>query len=77
MAKRQFDYQGYPCAPIDLSDRAWFYIQKEGLIVCARAANGDPSEQAIIPWRMIKRVMADHEKAKGRKALVGNARDPS
>lgn len=74
MARRIFDYQGYPCAPIDLSDRAWFYIQKEGLIVCA---HGDgPTEQAVIPWRMIRRALEDHDKAKGRRAVVGNVREP-
>lgn len=67
MSKRIFDYHGYPCAPTDIADDTWFYVQKIGIIICGRSSNGDPCEQAVMPWRMVKRALADHEKAKERK----------
>jgi hypothetical protein len=75
MARRIFDYQGYPCDPTNLSERTWFYVQKEGVIICTRGA-GNPTEQAVIPWRLVKKAVADHEKAKERKALVGGSTKP-
>ena len=73
MAKRDFDYLGYPCEPTSLNENAWFYVQKEGILVCTHRGVGNPTEQAIIPWRLVKKALADHEKAKGRKALVGGS----
>lgn len=75
MSKRKFDTQGHPCAPINLNDRFWFYVQKDGLVCCSYTS-GNPTEVAIIPWRLVKRALADHEKAKDRFAHVGGQSKP-
>lgn len=67
MSRRKFDYTGHPCEPQDLSDNAWFYAQKDGIVICCRTRSGDPSELAVMPWQMVKRALADHEKAKERR----------
>lgn len=72
--KRQFDETGYPCesSPIERDGRdgdAWFYTQKEGVLVCADGCKhcGRQRKAIALPWRAIKRALADHEKAKSRK----------
>jgi hypothetical protein len=67
MSRRTFDWQGYPCEPTNLSDDMWFYASKEGVIICGRSQSGDPCEQAIMPWRLVKRALNDHETSKERK----------
>lgn len=64
--KRTFDYKGYPCEPHGVTPDVWYYVEPDGLNICHRV-NGNPSEIIILPWRMIKRAVADHEKAKQRK----------
>jgi hypothetical protein len=72
VSRRQFDEDGYPCdsTPID-SDHyeAWFYTQKEGILVCADGCKncGRQRPSLTLPWRAIKRALVDHEKAKERK----------
>jgi hypothetical protein len=66
MSNRQFDQFGYPCEPHDVDEHVWYYVQKEGIMLVHRVLN-QPSETVVIPWRMIKRALADHEKAKERK----------
>lgn len=75
MAKRVFDHLGYPCEPVNLGDKFWFYAQKEGMVCCSYT-RGNPTEIAIIPWRIVKRALSDREKAKGRRRAVGEARKP-
>ncbi len=76
MIRRTFDHKGYPCEPTDLDERAWYYVQKDGVVVCHRGNFGDPAEVAVIPWRLLKRALADHEKANGRRAPVEDAGKP-
>jgi hypothetical protein len=69
MSKRQYTLSGHPCWATDINPDAWFYTQQEGLIVCA---NGCPScgrqqNSLVIPWRMVKRALAYHETARGRR----------
>lgn len=66
MAKRKFDCAGFPCEPHDVTDDAWYYVQKTGIALCHRV-NGQPGEIILIPWKMIKRALADREKAKSRR----------
>lgn len=71
MARRIFDYLGYPCDPHDLTNDAWYYVQKEGVTLCHRV-KGQPGEIVVIPWSKVKRAIADHEKAPGRRQKVTN-----
>jgi hypothetical protein len=66
MTRRKFDYTGHPCEPHHVTDNIWFYVQKDGMTVCNYVA-GHNGEVAVIPWRMIKRAIADHEKAMERR----------
>jgi hypothetical protein len=61
MARRIFDYRGYPTDPHDINDRFWYYVQREGLIICQRMPDGNPAEQTIIPWRKVRRALRDHD----------------
>jgi hypothetical protein len=72
MAKRQFDYQGYPCAPVNLDENSWFYATKEGVVTCTRTLIGNPAKQVTLPWRLVKRSLDDHERSKKRRGLVGS-----
>jgi hypothetical protein len=67
--KRQFDETGHPCEPNDITSDAWFYTQQDGLIVCASGCPGCGKQRRslLIPWRVVKRAVADHGKAKDRK----------
>ncbi len=65
--KRKFDYDGYPCEPHYINKNVWYYVEKTGLTICHYDANQYPSEFIVIPWRMIRRALADHDKAKYRK----------
>lgn len=76
MSKRQFDETGYPCDAKALewgSGEAWFYTQKEGILVCTDGCKhcGHQRNTLVLPWRDVKRALDDHEKSKGRKAVVG------
>jgi len=65
MSRRTFNDQGYPCAPVDLSKDCWFYAQREGFIVVTR--RGICVAHEIIPWRRVRKALADHDKAKDRR----------
>lgn len=72
MARRQFDETGYPCDSTSLewgSGEAWSYTQKEGLLVCTDGCKhcGRQRNALVLPWRLVKRAMADHEMSKDRK----------
>lgn len=66
MSRRKFDQAGHPCEPTNLNKKFWFYVQKEGLVLCSYT-NGNPTEVATMPWSLVKRAIADHEKAKDRR----------
>lgn len=66
MARRKFDDSGYPADPHDVDEHVWFYVDKKGLVLAHRLTNM-PAEISTIPWRMIKRALADHEKATERR----------
>ena len=36
MARRNFTHDGYPCDPMDVSDRLWLYADEKGLCVVMR-----------------------------------------
>lgn len=76
MSKRKFDCTGYPCEVTDLSEDVWFYVRKEGIVICGRSRNGNPVEQAILPWRLVKRAMTDREMAKGRRPPRPDRKQP-
>lgn len=72
MAKRKFDVTGHPCESTNLSKNIWFYVQKDGVVFCSYGGSaGNPTEVVTMPWRLVKRALADHEKAKGRRRHVG------
>lgn len=64
--RRKFDYAGYPCEPHDVTDDVWYYVQKDGVTLCHRV-KGQPGEITVIPWRMVKRALADRENANARR----------
>lgn len=68
MGRRQFDYTGHPCEPHRVDDNFWYYVQKHGLTVCQHRA-GRNAEVGIIPWRLVKLALADHEKAEERRPV--------
>lgn len=69
MRRRKFDYTGHPRESTNLNDNIWFYVQKGGVVFCAYGGSvGNPTEVVTMPWRMVRRALADHEKAKERKA---------
>jgi hypothetical protein len=65
--KRLFDVDGYPCSPTYLEEEAWYYVQKDGLVICT-SWKWKPGEAVTVRWRTIKRALADHEAAKERKS---------
>lgn len=75
MAKRQFDHTGHPCEPHHVDDNFWYYVQKDGLTVC-QYLKGHNTEVGVIPWRLVKLALSDHEKAKGRRGRVGGSGKP-
>jgi len=81
MARRQFDEMGYPCEATSLewgSGEAWFYAQKEGVLVCADGCKhcGRQRNSIVLPWRKLKRAITDHESAKSRKVSNGDRGEP-
>lgn len=68
--KRQFDETGHPCEPNDITDHDWFYTQHEGLIIASSGCPGCGKQRRslLIPWRVVRRALDDHRKAKGRKS---------
>ena len=66
VSRRKFDETGHPCNASYLDEDAWYYVQKEGLIICTHS--GKPGKAVTMRWRSVKRALADHEKAKERKS---------
>ncbi len=65
MSKRKFQsFNGYPCAPVDVNDSLWFYVDSKGLLIVGRAGGGC----GHIPWKEVKRALDDHAKAKSRRS---------
>lgn len=69
-SRRKFDITGHPCESHNVSDNFWYYVQKDGLTVC-QFSRGHTTEVGVIPWRLVKLALADHEKAKVRPGDVG------
>lgn len=66
MAKRQFqESNGYPCAPVDISDELWFYAESKGLHIVTRPGGG----RGHIPWSKVRKALDDHTKAKSRRLI--------
>ena len=55
-------------------DDVWYYVEKKGISIY-HWDRGRQTEVIIIPWRMVKRAVADHAKAKSRKS-AGESREP-
>lgn len=54
-----YDEDGYPLAPINVSKTLWLYAEGQGLWV-----NGDPVWNGrVIPWRVVEKAMEAHHKA--------------
>lgn len=70
MTKRKFDATGHPCEPTSLHHDFWFYVQKEGVVLCSYT-RGNPTELTVMPWRMVRRALDDHDKAKSRRYIDG------
>lgn len=75
MAKRQFDHTGHPCEAHNVADNFWYYVQKDGLTVC-QFSRGQNTEVGVIPWRLVKLALSDHEKAKERRRAVSTPSNP-
>ena len=66
MTKRKFlESNGYPCAPEDINENLWFYVDPKGLHIITRKVGG----LGHIPWSKIKRALKDREMAKSRKYI--------
>jgi hypothetical protein len=57
MAERK-DSDGYPCKPRHLPSGAWFYEQREGIVVVIE------NRQCDMPWRRVAAALRHHEAAK-------------
>jgi hypothetical protein len=51
---------------MDVSDRLWLYADEKGLCVVMRRP-GKGIELDHVPWNVVKRALADHEKARSRR----------
>lgn len=65
----KFDFQGYPCEARQIRDDVWFYVQKEGVVICHRMPGGNPGELVVFPWPGLKQALLDHGRASERKKL--------
>ena len=64
MTRRKFiEMNGYPCAPEDINENLWFYVEPKGLHIITSKGGG----QGHIPWSKVKRALRDREMAKSRK----------
>lgn len=64
MTKRNFlEMNGYPCAPENINDNLWFYVDPKGLQIISRPGGG----LGHISWAKIRRAMDDRKKAPSRK----------
>lgn len=64
MAKRLFiESNGYPCAPMNISDDMWLYVEAKGLHVITGPKGG----QGHISWAAIRKALNDRAKAKSRR----------
>jgi hypothetical protein len=66
MRRRNFTNDGYPYDPMDVSDRLWLYTDKKGLCVVMRRP-GKGIELDHVPWSVVKKALADHQKARSRR----------
>lgn len=57
------DVYGYPCEPRNISDRAWYYEQREGVEVVVCNQSGQQST-VTLPWRRLESAVARHLEAK-------------
>lgn len=48
------DQHGYPADARNISETAWFYEQREGLVVVVQPAKGTKATIVVIPWRKIE-----------------------
>lgn len=64
MAKRLFmEDNGYPCAPVNISDELWFYPEPKGMHIVTHPGGG----RGRIPWAKVAKALDDHKKAKSRR----------
>lgn len=50
--------------PRNLSQLAWYYEQKEGLVVCQQSEKGKDATIVTIPWRRVESALKRHHRAK-------------
>jgi hypothetical protein len=62
--RRKFMHEdGYPCAPVNVRDDFWFYVDSKGLHIITSQIGG----VGHVTWAMIRRALDDHKKAPGRR----------
>jgi hypothetical protein len=62
---------GYPCAPRQLSETAWFYEMRKGINVVAEKREPDGTlvsvVQTVISWRRMCAAVDRHRKVKDKR----------
>jgi hypothetical protein len=65
-AKSKTDSDGYPLAPVNVNERLWLYLEKDGVTVCAeeRDLTGKHlhTAQADVPWSVLCSAVDLHRK---------------